>query len=64
MTDLFPDGTDPIGQIIRIKSSQFKIIGTTVAKGGSGFQNPDDMIYVPLTTAQRYFSGNQGTGKS
>lgn len=59
VTDLFPDGTDPIGQIIRIKGTQFKIIGVTKAKGGSGFQNPDDMIYIPLTTAQRYFSGDQ-----
>jgi len=59
VTDLFGDGvTDVIGQIIKIKGNQFKIVGTTVAKGGTGFQNPDDMIYIPLTTAQRYFSGN------
>jgi putative ABC transport system permease protein len=31
----------------------------TVAKGGSGFSNQDDIIYVPLTTAQHYLSGNQ-----
>jgi putative ABC transport system permease protein len=60
VTDLFGDGaTDVIGQTIKIKSNQFKIVGTTVAKGGTGFQNPDDMIYIPLTTAQRYFSGDQ-----
>jgi len=60
VTDLFGDGvTDVIGQIIKIKGTQFKIVGTTVAKGGTGFQNPDDMIYIPLTTAQRYFSGDQ-----
>jgi putative ABC transport system permease protein len=58
-TDLFGEGADVIGQIIRIKSIQFKIIGLTKAKGGSGFQNPDDMIYIPITTAQRYFSGDQ-----
>src|ERR1035437_5349269 len=58
-TDLFGVGANVIGQIIRIKGTQFKIIGLTVAKGGSGFQNPDDMIYIPLTTAQRYFSGDQ-----
>jgi putative ABC transport system permease protein len=59
VTDLFGEGADVLGQIIRIKGVQFKIIGVTVAKGGSGFQNPDDMIYIPLSTAQRYFSGNQ-----
>ena len=58
-TDLFGEGAEVIGQIIRIKGTQFKIIGLTKAKGGSGFQNPDDMIYIPLTTAQRYFSGDQ-----
>ncbi len=58
--DLFGVGaTGVIGQTIRIKEVQFKIVGITVAKGGSGFQNPDDMIYIPLTTAQRYFSGDQ-----
>jgi putative ABC transport system permease protein len=57
--DLFGEGADVIGQIIRIKGIQFKIIGLTKTKGGSGFQNPDDMIYIPLTTAQRYFSGDQ-----
>jgi len=58
-TDLFGVGSDVIGQIIRIKGNQFKIIGLTKAKGGSGFQNADDTIYIPITTAQRYFSGNQ-----
>jgi putative ABC transport system permease protein len=60
VTDLFGDATtDVLGQTIKIKGNQFKIIGVTKAKGGTGFQNPDDMIYIPLTTAQRYFSGDQ-----
>jgi putative ABC transport system permease protein len=59
VSDLFIDDTNPIGQIIRIKGIQFKVIGITKTKGGSGFQNPDDMIYIPLTTAQRYLSGDQ-----
>ena len=58
-TDLFGEGADVIGQTIRIKGTEFKIIGLTKAKGGSGFQNADDMIYIPITTAQRYFSGDQ-----
>jgi len=59
VSDLFIDGINPIGQIIRIKGIQFKVIGITKTKGGSGFQNPDDMIYIPITTAQRYLSGDQ-----
>jgi putative ABC transport system permease protein len=58
-TDLFGEGEDVVGQIIKIKGTQFKIIGLTKAKGGSGFNNADDMIYIPITTAQRYFSGDQ-----
>ena len=62
MTDLFGSSATPsdvIGQIIKIKGNQFKVIGVTKVKGGTGFQNPDDMIYIPLKTAQRYFSGDQ-----
>jgi putative ABC transport system permease protein len=58
--DLFGVGaTGVIGQIIRIKGMEFTIVGITTAKGGSGFSNADDMIYIPYTTAQRYLSGNK-----
>jgi putative ABC transport system permease protein len=57
--DLFGVGAGVIGQIIRIKGMEFSVIGITVAKGGSGFSNADDMIYIPYTTAQRYLSGNK-----
>ena len=58
--DLFGAGTTGvIGQIIRINGMQYNVIGITVAKGGSGFSNADDVIYIPYTTAQRYLSGNK-----
>jgi putative ABC transport system permease protein len=57
--DLFGIGADPVGQIIRINKMDFQVIGITQAKGGSGFSNQDDVIYVPLATAQHYLSGNQ-----
>jgi putative ABC transport system permease protein len=62
LTDLFGDGavsSDAIGQIIRISSTQYTVIGVTKSKGGSGFSNADDIIYIPYTTAQRYLSGNK-----
>jgi len=49
-----------IGQTIEIKGTEFTVIGVTVAKGGSGFTNQDDMIYVPLSTAQHYLLGSTG----
>jgi ABC-type antimicrobial peptide transport system permease subunit len=47
-----------IGQTIEIKGSEFTVIGVTVAKGGTGFSNQDDMIYVPLSAAQHYLLGS------
>ena len=55
-TDLFGE-TNPIGKTIKIGNQTLKVIGVTVSKGGSGFNNPDDMIYVPLTTAQKQIFG-------
>ena len=55
--DLFGEGADAIGQTIRINKVDFRIIGITKAKGGSGFGSQDDMVFVPLSTAQRYLAG-------
>jgi len=57
--DLFGVDVDPVGQTIRINKIDFKVVGVTVSKGGSGFSNQDDVVYVPSTTAQHYLSGNQ-----
>ena len=47
-----------IGATIRIKGTDFTVVGVTVAKGGSGFNNQDNMVYVPLTAAQHYLLGS------
>jgi len=57
--DLFGVDGSAVGQTIRIKNMQFKVIGLTTKKGGTGFSSLDDMIYIPITTAQRYFSGDE-----
>ena len=58
--DLFGEGaTGVIGQGIRINGIEFKVIGITVSKGGTGFQNQDDIIFIPVKSAQRYLSGDQ-----
>ncbi len=66
LQDLFGDPTSDatvtpdvaIGQTIRIDEQDFTVIGVTVSKGGSGFSNQDNMIFVPLTAAQHYFLGS------
>ncbi len=50
---LFPDGELPLGQTIRINNVNFRVIGLMEEKGGSGFNDQDDLILVPLNTAQR-----------
>ncbi len=57
-TDLFGEEIDAIGQVIRINNIPFTVIGVTKSKGGSGFNNQDDMVFIPLTTAQRYLAGD------
>lgn len=58
-TDLFGENAgNVIGESIRIKGLQFKIIGVTKAKGGSGFNNQDDVIYVPISSAQLFLAGD------
>lgn len=57
--DLFGEDSDPIGQTIRLNNINFKIVGVTVAKGGSGFGNSDDAIYIPLSTAQKLLTGSK-----
>jgi len=47
---LFPEG-DPVGQNVRINRLQFRVVGTLVSKGGSGFGNEDDVALVPITTS-------------
>lgn len=55
-TDLF--GEQPaLGKNIRINKVNFRVIGILAEKGGSGFFNPDDAVFVPLTTMQKILAG-------
>ena len=52
--NLFPNGENPIGQIIRFKNIPFQVIGVLVPKGQSNFgQDQDDIILAPYTTVQK-----------
>jgi len=44
--------SSPINKTIRIRGISFRVIGETAAKGAGGFQDPDDQIFIPITTAQ------------
>ncbi len=52
--NLFPNGNDPIGQMIRFKSIPLKIIGVLAPKGENTFgQDQDDVVLAPYTTVQK-----------
>lgn len=57
--DLFGEDGEAIGKTIRINSMNFTVIGITKSKGGSGFNNQDDMIFIPISTAQKFLTGNE-----
>ncbi len=54
--NIFPKGTDPIGQTIRFKNIPMKVIGVLAEKGENSFgQDQDDLLIAPFTTVQRRF---------
>jgi putative ABC transport system permease protein len=62
VTDLFGEGVDPVGDTVRIDRQAFRVIGVSAPKGGSGFLNQDDIVFVPLTTAQKQLFGAESVG--
>ena len=55
--NLFPEG-DAVGKTLRINKAPFQVIGVLEAKGQSaGGQDQDDVVYIPLTTAQNRMMG-------
>jgi putative ABC transport system permease protein len=53
-SDLGLDATS-IGTTVQIGGLPFTVIGILQPKGGTGFQNPDDQVLVPLAAVSKYF---------
>jgi putative ABC transport system permease protein len=49
--NLFGTHEGLVGETVRIAGQPFRIIGIQASKGGSGFSDSDDVVYVPFTTA-------------
>ena len=63
--NLFGEGSDPIGQTIRVRNQSFKVIGVMTVKGSGSFgEDQDDTIFAPYTTVQRKLRGRDGTNIS
>jgi putative ABC transport system permease protein len=50
--ELFPNSAYPIGETIRIENVTFEVVGVAAEKGDSGPINNDNVIFVPISTAQ------------
>jgi putative ABC transport system permease protein len=58
ISNLFPDGTNPLGQTVLIKNVPFVVIGTLTSKGQSGVgQDQDDTIVIPYTSMLQRITG-------
>ena len=54
VSELFSDGTDPLGQTIRFGKIPMKIIGVLAPKGYNSMgQDQDDLLIAPYTTVQK-----------
>lgn len=61
-TELFGD-MDPIGKTFRIGNVPFRIVGTLKIKGESSMgQDQDDLVFIPITTAQKKVFGTDFPG--
>jgi len=55
--ELFGD-ENPIGKIVRIKKQNFIVMGVGEEQGTQMFMDLDNVVYVPLTTAQKLLTGS------
>ncbi len=55
--NLFSDKMNPIGEDIKIRGINFRVLGVLKEKGSEGFRNPDDQIIIPVTTAMKRVFG-------
>ncbi len=54
VTNLFGEGADAVGRVIRINKIPFKILGVIEKKGQNAFgQDQDDMVIAPFSTVQK-----------
>jgi putative ABC transport system permease protein len=54
------DAASLVGRTIQIRSISFDVIGVLESKGSTGWRNPDDDIWIPLSTAQFRVTGDNG----
>jgi len=63
--NLFGSTAGAVGQKVRLNGQPYKVIGVLESKGGTGFMNQDDQVFIPLSTAlYRLVGGSRFRGSS
>jgi putative ABC transport system permease protein len=62
LTSLGTTASEIVGQTISIRNISFEVVGVLKSKGGSGWFNEDEQLYVPLETAQFRLLGTDRLG--
>jgi putative ABC transport system permease protein len=58
--NLFPDGEDPVGKVVRVRKVPVTVIGTLSPKGQSANgEDQDDIAIMPITTLKRKVQGGR-----
>lgn len=57
LAEYFFDDENPVGQIVRVGSLNFRIVGVYEPRGSFGFSNDDDQLFLPITTLQKKMLG-------
>ena len=58
VANLFPAGTNPVGQQVQFGGATFNVIGVLAKKGSNGTQNQDAVAIAPYTAVQDRLTGN------
>lgn len=61
VAELFGD-VNPVGKTVRVGNVPFKVVGVLKEKGSSGPMDQDDLIFIPIITAQKKVFGTNFPG--
>ncbi|MGI8916895.1 MAG: ABC transporter permease [Chloroflexota bacterium] len=60
--NVFP-GINPVGLRFRIRNVIFQVVGVLSVKGNNGFQDQDDIVLIPYSTAERRLYGSSNVNQ-
>ena len=60
--NVFP-GINPVGERFRIRNVVFQVAGVLSVKGNNGFQDQDDIVLIPYSTAERRLYGSSNVNQ-